>query len=247
MDQFGARRGGEDLSEQRSAATRALERWNAFPAGASPRPIVLVGPAVVPGQGFEDGESKLAFARGDFALVGGVAAEAYELLSESSREGDVPGHGRVLALRSATLGEADFMTDRGSRGLPAWLVDVEGVLGFVAVLTRSARSGCWEPPAEAATSSRGPRQFALPSSVSDDGMTLTFRFTSWPRSLAVYESAEAFESPSAVAVIPIERWTGPSTGWVTLAAAKREVEVRLASPLKGRVLVDLDGRAVPVY
>ena len=238
---------GKDVPDERSAASKALERWSAFPVGASPRPVVLVGPTVIPGQGFEDGESKLAFERGDIEPAEGVPREPYELLRESSGERSASRRGRVLALRSAILGEAEFMTDRGKRALPAWILDVEGALGPVAVLTRSARHDCWEPSWEVPLPSRGPHQFALPSSVSGDGMTLTFRFTSWPVNLAAYESANAFESDCAVAVVPIERWIGPRTGWVTLAAAERAVDVRLARPLGGRVLVDLDGRAVPVY
>ncbi len=238
---------GKDVPDERSAASKALERWSAFPVGASPRPVVLVGPTVIPGQGFEDGESKLAFERGGIKPAEGVPREPYELLRESSGERSAPDHGHVLVLRAATLGQADFMTDRGKRALPAWILDVEGALGPVAVMTRSARHDCWEPSWEVPMPSRGPRQFALPSSVSEDGMTLTFRFTSWPGNLAAYESAEVFESHSAVAVVPIERWIGPLTGWVTLAAAKREIDVRLGHPLDGRVLVDLEGRAVPVY
>ena len=242
-------RGGDskNLPDQRRTALKALQRWSAFPAEASPRPVVLVGPMVIPGHGFQDGESKLAFERGDIKPAEGVPSEAYELLKDSSGERSAPDHGHVLALRAATLGQADFMTDRGKRALPAWILDVEGALGPVAVMTRSARRDCWEPPWEVPLPSRGPHQFALPSSVSGDGMNLTFRFTSWPRSLAAYESANAFESDCAVAVVPIERWIGPRTGWVTLAAAQRAVDVRLARPLGGRVLVDLDGRAVPVY
>ncbi len=237
----------KNLPDQRRTALEALQRWSAFPVGASPRPVVLVGPTVIPGQGFEDGESKLAFERGDIEPAEGVPREPYELLRESSGERSASRRGRVLALRSAILGEAEFMTDRGKRALPAWILDVEGALGPVAVLTRSARHDCWEPSWEVPLPSRGPHQFALPSSVSGDGMTLTFRFTSWPVNLAAYESANAFESDCAVAVVPIERWIGPRTGWVTLAAAERAVDVRLARPLGGRVLVDLDGRAVPVY
>jgi hypothetical protein len=53
-----ARPGGQELR-------RALAAWSRFPAGASPRPLVLAGPDVTaPPAGFPSGADKLAYEDG---------------------------------------------------------------------------------------------------------------------------------------------------------------------------------------
>lgn len=239
--------GGQgDTLAKREAAREALRRWEGFPARAEPRPIVLIGPAANPGQGFQDGEAKLAFEFGQVMTAKGVPEEVVDLLRSRRLEGEPPRGARPLLLRAARLGEAEFLTDRGRRLLPAWIVDAEGVLGDLVVLSRAGRGLCWHPP-EAASLERMPERFAHKSSVSPDGTLLTYRFSGWPRNMAEYPRAEVMETESAVAVIPVEQWIGPTSGWVTLAGAVREVQVLLERPLGGRVLVGPRGEAVPVY
>ena len=236
---------GKTLAK-REAARKALRRWEGFPAWAEPRPIVLVGPAISPGHGFLDGEAKLAFEFGEIRAAEGVPEEAVDLLRRPRLEGKAPREVRPLLLTAARLGEAEFLTDRGRRSLPAWIVRAEGVSGDLVVISRAGRGLCWQPPDPASRES-APGRFAHESSVSADGMTLTYRFSGWPRNMAEYPEAEAIETVSAVAVIPVEHWIGPTSGWVTLAGAVREVEVLLERPLGGRVLVGPEGEAVPVY
>ncbi|MDA8209381.1 MAG: hypothetical protein M0Z92_10345 [Actinomycetota bacterium] len=244
----GGERGGDRGATlaKRAAAREALRRWEGFPARAEPRPIVLVGPMAIPGGGFLDGDAKLAFEFGHVRAAEAVPEEVVALLRRPRVEGEPPHATRPLLLRSASLGEGEFETDRGMRRLPAWIVDAEGVRGDLVVLSRAGRDLCWWPP-DASSSESAPGRFAHPSSVSADGMTLAYRFSGWPRNMAEYPDAEVMETPSAVAVIPTEQWIGPTTGWVTLAGAVREVEVHLTEALGGRVLVGADGGAVPVY
>ncbi len=239
--------GGEsEVIVKREAAREALRRWEGFPARAKRRPIVLVGPTVIPGQGFLDGEAKLALQSGQIRAAKGLPEEVVDLLRRARLEGEPFVEARPLLLRAAELGEGEFLTDRGRCHLPAWIVDAEGVRGDLVVLSRAGLGLCWQPP-DSVSPESVPGLFAHESSISADGRTLTYRFPGWPRNMAEYPGAEAMETESAVAVIPVEHWIGPTSGWVTLAGAVREVEVLLERPLGGRVLVAPGGEAVPVY
>ena len=62
-----------------------------------------------------------------------------------------------------------------------------------------------------------------------------------------YPSAEVLETRQAIVVLPMERYVDPpGPGWMTLEGHDRTVTVRLARPLGGRVLVDLDASPVTV-
>src|SRR5215469_7573415 len=66
---------------------QVLRAWSAFPAGASPRPLILAGPRVAdPRSGFPTGAAKLAYLEGAFDLPatlpsGPVAAAGFPLIT----------------------------------------------------------------------------------------------------------------------------------------------------------------------
>jgi hypothetical protein len=126
---------------------QALHDWSAFPASATPRPLVLTGPPVAdPASGFPSGNAKLAYLEGAFnmpaALPSGpaedagfpliTAREATRVLRSVAAKG--PPITSPLTVTGVRLGMAMFNTDRGPRQLPAWLFGLAGVRDPVGVL-----------------------------------------------------------------------------------------------------------------
>ena len=124
--------GGTGGSE---SASPVLQAWAAFPVHASPRPIVLVGSAVLdPPGGFLDDASKEAFmsrlfdrpahlpdgpeTSGGYAVISADAAFAVlESASKGSGSSALPSGSR-LTITAAHFGAATFLTDRGDRTMP---------------------------------------------------------------------------------------------------------------------------------
>lgn len=67
-------------AEMVRAARRALPRWADFPAGADPRPLVLLTGPVRVTSGFATGDAKLAFLQGAVEAAAGVPQDAVRML-----------------------------------------------------------------------------------------------------------------------------------------------------------------------
>ncbi len=228
----------------------ALQRWEAFPVGIRPRPLVLTAPPARPERGFRSGDAKLAFTYGDIE----AAVPLPDGLLDVLRVGGpgpraAPGKRRwksPLLITQARPGRAGFATDRGMRDFPAWRLSGPEIGGALWVLDPAVASRCWAPPEPAP-----PKPFdGLPhrsasAEAESDGLTLHFTFTGAPPEYAEYPAAEAVETSQALVVVPTERGIGPP-GWRPAVGCARTVIVRLASPLGERVVVDFDASPVTV-
>jgi hypothetical protein len=236
---------------------QALRDWSAFPATATPRPLVLTGPPVAdPASGFPSGNAKLAYLEGAFsmpaALPSGPAAaagfplitarEATLVLRSVAAKGP-PVTGR-LTVTSVRLGAAAFSTDRGVRQLPAWLFGLAGVRDPVGVLAVAA-GRIFAPRVRPANGN----PFVADARLGRDGRTLTVQFVGAPSGTgpcsASYSATQA-TSGAAIAVAVKEHAHGGSVACAAVGY-RRHVTVVLAAPLGGRVLVDAaSGVAVTV-
>lgn len=236
---------------------QVLRAWSAFPANATPRPLVLTGPAVAdPVSGFPSGEAKLAYLEGAFrmpaALPSGPAAAAgFQLITAREAAGvlkSIAGKGPPVTTRltvtGVRLGTAVFDTDRGPRQLPAWLFGLAGVRDPAGVLA-IARSRIFTPRGRPANG----RPFVADARLGRGGRTLTVQFYGAPSGTgpcsASYTLNRAF-SPTAVAVA-VQEHKRDGTALCTAVGYPRRVTVVLPAPLGGRVLVDAaSGVAVTV-
>ena len=237
---------------------QVLRAWSAFPASASPRPLILAGPRVAdPRSGFPTGAAKLAYLEGAFELPatlppGPAAAAGFPLITSRAAAGVLrsaaakgpPTAGR-LTVTSVRLGTGVFATDRGFRQLPAWLFGFAGVTDPAAVLA-VAPSRIFAPPAGAA----GSASPDMSARLGPDRRTLTIRlFGAAPGTgpcTASYSVRQA-GSPAAVAVAVHEHAHGAGAVACASVGYLRQVKVVLPAPLGGRVLVDAaSGAAIPV-
>jgi hypothetical protein len=219
---------GDD--RRREQARRALEAWAGFPADREPRPLVLLGPAARPG-GFPDGQTKMAFLRGAVQADPGFPAAVLQVMRcEPAEYAGLP-----LRLTKATLGTAEFATDRGRQELPAWRVRAKHVPEPIWVLDPAIVQLTWQPPGPDPVSWQG-----TVATLHPDGCTLTMTFTGSPH--VSYPDVDVLESGAAVALLPIPSPLRP--GWYTTLGQGRDVTVTLDRPLGSRIL--LDGRGSPV-
>jgi hypothetical protein len=236
---------------------QALRDWSAFPASATPRPLVLTGPPVAdPASGFPSGDAKLAYLEGALNLPAALpsgpataagfplitAREATRVLRSAAAKG--PPVTSRLTVTGVRLGTAVFNTDRGARQLPAWLFGLAGVRDPAGVLA-VANSRIFVPRVRPANGN----PFVAAARLGRDGRTLTVQFVGAPSGTgpcSASYSATQVASRAAVAVAVKEHAHG---GTVACAAVgyPRRVTVALAAPLGGRVLVDAaSGVAVAV-
>jgi hypothetical protein len=247
------RREGEEsrLARDRLWAGWALSRWESFPVGQQPRPLVMTGPLTRFERGFRSGPAKLAFLHGDIEAAVPLPDGLLQMLrSGANRPRPVPGRMRwqhPLLITQASPGTAEFGTDRGRRKFTAWRLggpDVDGTFWAVDPAVAARR---WEPPEPAP-----PKPFdGLPhrsgsAVIEGDGRTLHFTFVGGPPAFFDYPSAEVIETGQAIVVLPAGRYTGPP-GWVAAPGCGRTVTVILASPLGQRVVIDLDASPVTVH
>lgn len=215
---------------RREQASQGPEAWARFPADREPRPLVLLGPAARPG-GFPDGQTKMAFLRGAVQAAPGFPAAVLQAM----RQEPAGYAGPPLRLTTATLGTAEFATDRGRQELPAWQVRARHVPEPMWVLDPAIIELTWQPPEPAPVGWQGSAATLDPG-----GCTLTMAFTGSPH--VSYPDVDVLESGAAVAVLPVPSQLAP--GWYTTVGQRREVTVTLDRPLGVRVL--LDGRGSPV-
>ena len=236
---------------------QVLRAWSAFPASASPRPLILAGPPVAdPRSGFPTSAAKLAYFEGAFDLPetlpsGPAAAAGFPLITSRAAAGVLrsaaakgpPTAGR-LTVTSVRLGTGLFATDRGVRQLPAWLFGFAGVPDPAAALA-VAPSRIFAPPVGPASSA----SLDMSARLGPDRRTLTIRlFGLAPGTgpcTASYSVRQA-ASPAAVAVVVHEHAHGGMVACASVAYL-RQVKLVLLAPLGGRVLVDAaSGAAIPV-
>ncbi len=200
-------------------------------------------------KGFRTGKAKEAFLAGRF--VG--SALPTRLLEVIERAAEVPrpqgGPPEPLEVVHAEFDEAEFLTDRGRRNLPAWRLTGPEIIGCIWVADAALSLGSW-PRREQPTAPEGLHgPHLLTDGVTvEDPLGLVVRFVGGPPTLLDYPDAEVLESPAAVTVIPRSRRTehlrpGALDGPV---GVRREIRTQLAAPLGGRVLVNLDGAPCPV-
>ena len=239
-------RSGELSHNARTWASWALEQWSDFPVERVPRPIILVGPSVYVQGGFRTGEAKLAFTLGNIEAKTRLPADVLHMLTRNRpRRSSTLLHPSPLRVTHSTRGEAEFLTDKGPRMLPAWRLDSREAIGSIWILDPQIDEYCWRRP-EFPTRERplpGAPRRSLRSWIEPDDRTMHYCFVGSPDLPRVSKHAETLETKCAIAVIPKEAVYLPA-GPRTAAGIPREVIVTLKQPLEARVLVDLD--ATPV-
>ena len=227
----------------------ALQPWVTFPVDASPRPIVLVDVPVVGPRGFYGSEkAKVAFASGAFdrpthlptgpASAGGYqiigADKAFDVL-KSQASGPIEGALR-LTISDVRLGTGTFLTDRGSKTMPAWLFSMAEVEGVAAVLAVTPEAQ-WYPP------ELGPgTAHDIGARIGADNRTMTVSFVgaeSENGPCGVRYSVSLTESHTAIMVIVVSHPNPNDSGVMcTLVGYQRQASAVLKEPLGARVLVD---------
>ena len=241
----------------------AARMWASFPVAATPRPIVLLGDAIDGPMAFPDNASKLAFLEGRVRLATSlpstpVARAGYPLLSaaDAVRQlragGQVPTTTSPIYITGIALVDHAFLTDRGTRPLPAWRMQLRGVSGDVYVLAvaPSARYPHTAQPDEPT------------SPATSNGRSLTIGFVARHRSTGpcdpAYRSTLRVAQTRTAVVLAVtirDEPLPPRAGPVACPAliteptrrpergAPRTVTVKLGQPLGNRVVVD--GHGIP--
>ena len=245
---------GEDrrLAEDRAWARWALSRWESFPVGRDPRPLVMAWPLTWFEGGFRSSEAKLAFLYGDIEATVPLPRGMLGLLREGE-SGPLPDPrerrwSSPLLITEASSGSAAFHTDRGRREFPAWRLGGPDVDGHFWILDPAVAARRWKPPQPAP-----PRPFdgqphrSGSAVIEHDGRTLRFTFTGGVPTIFEYPAAEVMETGQAVVVLPVEQYVGPpGPGFVAMVGCGRTVSVTLDRPLGRRVVVDLDATPITV-
>jgi hypothetical protein len=240
----------------------ALQLWAGFPVTASPRPLVLTGPAVIdPTSGFAGGPDKLAYASGSFDLrtelpAAPAAVDGQPIMSAAQAFAALRGSGSgsqqsapALVISGVTLGTGTFSTDRGPRSLPAWIFRFAAVADPAAVLAIP-------------TADRWPRP-GMPTSngnltgvsISGDGTQVSLTFVGAAPGSGPCDAeytADVSQSATALAISVRQQpkpslpssTDGPAMG-CDLIGYQRTLTVTLQPPLGNRVLVDSQGAPIP--
>jgi hypothetical protein len=228
--------------------------WDRFPAGASPRPIVLAGSDVIDGyvDSSPNENDKAAWGnrvlRLDTTLPTGPSTDrGYALRSAANAwEALLSGGGSSAGLTplrvvSVRLGSAPFETDRGTQTLPAWLFETADGRGTGAVLAL-ADGAVFRSP-------NGPYHpaLALAGPVDSPDTTLTVRFAGSPPGgppCGRDFTGRAYETDHVVAVeIDPVPWSSTPTTEIACPAVGygRTVTVHLDRPVGTRVVVPVGG------
>lgn len=247
--------GGADggrAARERAWADWALRRWEWFPAGQEPRPLVMTGPVAWPEQGFGSGAEKLAFLHGDVKAAVPLPDGVLGLLREGAAPLPDPALRRwpgPLLIAEARRATVAFETDRGRREFPAWRLIGPDIKGPLWVLAPAVAARRWAPPEPAPPMpSEGQSQRSGSAALDRDGRTVRFTFTGGPPAFFDYPAAEAIETSQSVVVLSAERYIGPpGPVWLTTVGCPRtSVTVTLDRPLGHRVLLDLDASPISV-
>jgi hypothetical protein len=214
-----------------------------------PRPLVLVGPAASPEEGFRSGSAKRAFLHGHVESAVPLPPGLLDVLGAGETRQARPGsrHDRgTLLITGAAKDHAVFATDRGRCSLPAWRLTGPDLVGSLWVLDPAIAATRWTPPEDGPPPPfQGTPHRADRATLGDDGRTLRLVFIGEPPGYIEYPTVEVIDSDQAVVLLPVEHDTGPS-GLRAWGGSWREVAVTLNRPLGHRVLVDLDATPVMV-
>jgi hypothetical protein len=249
----------------RSAVRVALDLWNGFPAQARPRPIIPLGQGLVidPSRGFPDDDTKLAYEEDRFVLRAALprgparvgpfrvisAADAYHRLRTTgrSRGTTVP----PLVIRAVHLGTATFVTDRGTKRLPAWQFSFKRVATPATVLALEPPD-LFTPPPRQQLGPTGTGNSIEDSARADrSGTAITISFIGAPPGNgpcdARYTASAAANRRAVAFTIHTISPPRPPDTICTLVGYGRTTVLHLARPLGARALISSsDGGAVPV-
>jgi hypothetical protein len=214
-----------------------LAPWLRFPVAEVPRPIVLLSSPVQLGQGFVDGDSKLAWLSGAVVADVPLPVGVLELATAGHSRQRAPA---VLHISSVERCAAEFLCDRGLRRLPAYRLASSAFRGACVVLDPEVE--CWWPPrADWSDHALG----AGTAQLDDDDLTI--RFPAFGGVLTEFHRAEFVEYETCVVgrAVTTEREVAPGTG-VHAKGISRQVIGHLGRPLAGRVLLNSHGRPLAV-
>jgi hypothetical protein len=211
---------------------RSLLVWSGFPANQSPRPLVMSGTRIqAPKGGFPSKSDQQAFFAGWVSPPVSYPsqppeADGYELIPPADAIAlmQTPATGPKLQITKVRLGTGTFMTDRGPRVLPAWLLWFAGVRNPA----RIAAARIFNPPGLPTAGTTQILSAALGKRVTQ----LLVTFSAASHRCGKFQITVS-ESRSAVAlVVTLLR------GRAHECATTRRLLVVLRQPLAGRVLVD---------
>jgi hypothetical protein len=250
-----------------SPPTQALLGWTTFPADQTPRSVVLVGNNS-PTAGFANNEdakmaamchkmtaaitpsevvptaANVTWSSGLKASYPSISAAGALAAMKQPAQGASPFCPGVQPLVATAVrwGSYELPTDRGRAQIDSWLFTMDRISGEIAY-PALAPSAVWNADMSKASVAPG-------STLSADGLTLTFGFAGAPASGPCgsdYRGVVA-ESRTAVAIaLQATPHSAPNANNACQAIAQiRHVDVSLASPLGGRVVLDASGNFAPV-
>ena len=252
-------------ADRSEVSLAALSLWKDFPAGSSPRPLVLAGPEIIdPTSGFRNGDDKLAYINGQFTVASTLPdnvptwhhqpliTAAQALADLRNTEPGTPPTSASLTITAARLGTATFVTDRGEQSLPAWQFSFAGVRDLASVLAIAPANRWPKTPRPAADTND------LAAGIGPSG-DITIKFiggSADPGPCQTNYTADTVQSDSAV-LVAIRELPGSDTATQPADAGDpplacnaigypRSVTVKLDPTLAGRVLIDSYGAPLPI-
>ena len=141
-----------------------------------------------------------------------------------------------LSVTNVSLGQADFLTDRGRRALPAWLFSFAGVTGNYAVL--AVESPSLFSPKRSNVTGMGS------ATIDRTGRHISFFLGGWPIGTGPCTASYRAVVESSAAAVAIAQdeiaFHEPPNGeaCALVATPSRPLRITLPRPLGSRVLVD---------
>jgi len=251
-----------------SPPTEALLGWTTFPADQTPRPVVLVGNNF-PTAGFANNEdakmAAMCHKMTTTIMPSNVVPSTANVTWSSGTKASYPSISAATALAAmmqpsqgaassscvpvqpqvATAvrwGAYELPTDRGRAQIDSWLFTMSRISGEIAY-PALAPEAVWNADMSKASMTPG-------STLSIDGLTLTFGFTGAVASGPCgsdYRGVVAESRTAAAVALQKTPHSAPNANIACETIAQiRHVDVSLASPLGGRVVLDASGSFAPV-